>query len=77
MNITTVIVTFNRKSELFRCMEAVLEQSHKPNNLIIVNNASTDGTEGALLEYFQYGNNEYKKNQLQQIGVKDCISVYL
>lgn len=77
MNITTVIVTFNRKSELFRCMEAVLEQSHKPNNLIIVNNASTDGTEEALLEYFHCGNMVCKKKQLQQIGTKDCTSVYL
>lgn len=55
MNITAVIVTFNRKNDLLRCVEAVLGQSRKPDNVVIVNNASTDGTEEALLERFGPG----------------------
>lgn len=43
--ISTIIVTYNRKNELFRCIDAVINQTSKTDHLIIVNNASTDGTE--------------------------------
>ena len=42
--ITTVIVTYNRKTLLIRCLTAVTAQTCKPDRIIIVNNASTDGT---------------------------------
>lgn len=48
--ISTVIVTFNRKELLIKCLEAVLRQSYLPNTIYIIDNASTDGTEELLKE---------------------------
>lgn len=57
MNIITVIVTFNRKELLIKCIEAVLGQTHLPNTIYIIDNASTDGTEELLKEKgLHYGN---------------------
>lgn len=44
MKITTVIVTYNRLELLRRTVEAVLGQSRRPDEVIVVNNGSTDGT---------------------------------
>ena len=52
MTVSSIIVTYNRKAELLRCIEAVLSQTIKPDNLLIVNNASTDGTENAVYQMF-------------------------
>ena len=46
--IATIIVTHNRKSEVLRCIEAVKTQSVKCDSIIVVNNASTDGTKEIL-----------------------------
>jgi len=48
ISVCAVIVTFNRFSLLKECIEAVLNQSHLPDKVIIVNNGSTDGTEAYL-----------------------------
>lgn len=50
MNISTIIVTFNRKELLIKCLEAVLRQSYLPKTIYIIDNASTDGTEELLKE---------------------------
>lgn len=42
--ITVVIVTYNRKQLLLRCVNAVQQQSLKPDKILIVDNCSTDGT---------------------------------
>lgn len=47
-NISTVIVTYNRKELLVKCIHAVLNQTHLPNRVYIVDNASTDGTKEIL-----------------------------
>ena len=79
MSVTTIIVTYNRKDDLCRCIEAVLAQTVVPDNLLIVNNASTDNTENFLYEKF--GNPVDKKRMdgdnilfLQSIN---NVSVYL
>lgn len=43
-NIAAVIVTFNRKVYLERCLNAILTQTLKPTSVYIYDNASTDGT---------------------------------
>ncbi|WP_374341246.1 glycosyltransferase family 2 protein [Azonexus sp.] len=48
MRITAVIVTYNRKALLMRCLNAVMGQTRKPNHILIVDNASTDGTHKLL-----------------------------
>ena len=50
MNISTIIVTFNRKELLIKCINAVLGQSYLPKTVYIIDNASTDGTEEFLKE---------------------------
>jgi rhamnopyranosyl-N-acetylglucosaminyl-diphospho-decaprenol beta-1,3/1,4-galactofuranosyltransferase len=48
MKIIAVIVTFNRLSLLKKCISAVTQQSRKPDEIIVINNGSTDGTESWL-----------------------------
>ncbi len=51
MKITAVIVTYNRIEYLRQCLPAVLGQSLPVNEIIVINNQSTDGTEAWLSEY--------------------------
>ncbi|GBF79193.1 glycosyltransferase [Aphanothece sacrum] len=48
--IAAIIVTFNRKYLLIQCLEAVLYQSRIPDQIIVIDNASTDGTPESLKE---------------------------
>ncbi|MCD8019193.1 MAG: glycosyltransferase family 2 protein [Clostridiales bacterium] len=48
MNIVAVVVTYNRKDLLRECIEAILVQSYPVSKLIIIDNASTDGTRKML-----------------------------
>lgn len=45
MKIIAVIVTYNRLGLLKKCLKAVQEQTRKPDQIIVVNNGSTDDTE--------------------------------
>jgi len=49
--IAALVVTFNRKDVLIHTLEAVMNQTRKPDLLVIVNNGGTDGT-GEFLEEF-------------------------
>ncbi len=44
MRIAAVIVTYNRLALLKECMDAVRQQSHPVSSIVVINNASTDGT---------------------------------
>jgi len=48
--VCAVIITFNRKDLLVECIDALLAQTHAVMRTIIVDNASTDGTEDLLRE---------------------------
>jgi GT2 family glycosyltransferase len=48
MNVTAVIVTYNRKDLLLQCLAALFGQTRQPDQILIVDNASTDGTCAAL-----------------------------
>lgn len=48
--VVAVVVTYNRKQLLLECVQAILKQSYPVHKLIIVDNASTDGTESYLNE---------------------------
>jgi GT2 family glycosyltransferase len=50
--VCAVVVTFNRCALLRRCLEALQSQSHVPDSILVVNNASTDGTEEMLRQEF-------------------------
>lgn len=54
MNVCAIIVTYNRKELLLRCIKAVLGQTYKVDSLVIVDNASTDHTWEFLQEQLMF-----------------------
>jgi glycosyltransferase involved in cell wall biosynthesis len=50
--VSVTLVTYNSGRFIKRCLESVLEQKYPHLEVIVVDNASTDGTAG-LLEQFQ------------------------
>jgi rhamnopyranosyl-N-acetylglucosaminyl-diphospho-decaprenol beta-1,3/1,4-galactofuranosyltransferase len=48
MRITALVVTYNRKVLLDRCLHALATQTRAPDRILVVDNASTDGTPEAL-----------------------------
>ncbi len=50
--VTIEIVTWNRKDELFRCLESALAQTHPHCEIVVVDNASTDGTSDMVTREF-------------------------
>ena len=46
--VCAVVVTYNRKNLLRACLDAILAQSLPPDDVLVVNNASTDGTHELL-----------------------------
>lgn len=67
--IAAVIVTYNRKNLLEQCLISLLNQTRRLDHIIIIDNASNDGTEAFLSSrsYLAKENVEYVKLQ-QNIG---------
>ena len=57
--IAACVVTFNRKEKLRSCIEALLAQVYTDFKIVIVDNASTDGTKESLAEYIENAKIEY------------------
>jgi rhamnopyranosyl-N-acetylglucosaminyl-diphospho-decaprenol beta-1,3/1,4-galactofuranosyltransferase len=65
--VAAVVVTFNRKQLLIECLDALLAQTHAVEKIIVIDNASTDGTpeyleeklylENPLIEYIRLSEN--------------------
>jgi rhamnopyranosyl-N-acetylglucosaminyl-diphospho-decaprenol beta-1,3/1,4-galactofuranosyltransferase len=51
-SVCAVVVTYNRKELLQQCLTSLLTQSHPLDEVIVVDNASTDGTEDAVSTRF-------------------------
>jgi len=49
-SVCAVVVTYNRKDLLIECLEALKKQTRPIQGIYLVDNASTDGTPGLLLE---------------------------
>lgn len=49
--ICVVVVTYNRRLLLERCLSAILAQTRKPDMVMVVDNASTDGTASWLEQW--------------------------
>lgn len=47
-SVCAVVVTYNRLDLLRECLAAVTGQSHPPDHVLVVDNASTDGTRAAV-----------------------------
>ena len=53
-DVAAVIVTYNRKEFLKKCIEALLEQEKKEEcDILVIDNASTDGTKEEMVRYTQ------------------------
>jgi len=50
-SVTVSIVTFNSRRYIRRCLETLLEQTHRPAAVVVVDNASLDGTRLILGEF--------------------------
>ncbi|EPI40709.1 glycosyltransferase family 2 protein [Gardnerella vaginalis] len=59
VNVAAVVVTFNRLEKLKKVLASLRAQTRIPNQLIIVNNASTDGTDKYLEAYAHDFANSY------------------
>jgi GT2 family glycosyltransferase len=52
MKVAAVVVTYNRKDLLRECLQALLNQTRPLDEIIVIDNASTDGTEQMIPEEF-------------------------
>jgi len=50
-DVAAVVVTYNRKDKLVKVLDHILEQSVRPAWIVVVDNASTDGTADYLAEF--------------------------
>lgn len=57
--VAAVVVTFNRKQLLKKSIDALLQQSFKDYDIIIIDNASTDGTKEYITDYIVNGSVKY------------------
>lgn len=77
IRITAIIVTYNRKKDLLRCINAVLNQARKPDNLLIINNCSTDGTEDELKNRFNTDISLAIKNELIYVCGENQVQIFI
>lgn len=57
-----VVVTYNRKEKLLRCIEAIRRQTSMVQpDIIIVDNGSSDGTEALVTEYMEAASSDTQK----------------
>lgn len=61
-----VVVTFNRKQLLLQCLQALSVQTQQPSKILIVDNASTDGTIETLQQ-----NGWLEQSKIQLIALKE------
>lgn len=74
--ICAVIVTYNRKELLKRCLEAVQDQSYPPEAIMIIDNASTDGTREYLVENSAIGSAEIETELITDVSTKEIKIFY-
>ncbi|MFH7807593.1 glycosyltransferase [Acinetobacter sp. BSP-153] len=65
-NFMVVVVTFNRKQLLLQCLQALSVQTQQPSKILIVDNASTDGTIETLQQ-----NGWLEQSKIQLIALKE------
>lgn len=66
-HVAAVVVTYNRLKMLQQCLQHLEKQTY-PCDTLVVNNASTDGTETFLSEYMQNHSGVYVHNQSSNTG---------
>ncbi|EEF67787.1 glycosyltransferase family 2 protein [Holdemania filiformis] len=66
MKVAAIVVTYNRKQLLKECLNAILNQTAEVERIIVINNASTDGTEDLFKK-----NGEFASNKIKCVNM-DC-----
>ena len=61
--VTVIIATWNRKSMVVRCVDSVFKNTYKNIELIVIDNASKDGTDRALKKYSRLKNFKFLKDK--------------
>ena len=51
MKILIIIPVYNEELHIENCINSFINQSHKPDQILIVNDNSTDNTENVLKKY--------------------------
>ena len=64
-SVAAVVVTFNRKTLLAECLDALLKQTHAVDRIFVVDQASTDGTPEMLQErgYIEHETITYSRSE--------------
>lgn len=57
VQICAVVVTYNRRALLAKCLLSLEGQTHRPDTIVVVDNCSTDGTQAMLAEQFGHLSN--------------------
>ncbi|MCK5878532.1 MAG: glycosyltransferase family 2 protein [Holophagae bacterium] len=60
--VSVIIPTFNRRERVLKAIESVLAQTHQADEVIVVNDGSTDGTADAVCRAFPQVQLIYRKN---------------
>lgn len=60
-NVIAIVVTYNRKELLKKNLECLINQTYKINEIFVVDNCSTDGTEQYIDEYIKANKIKYIK----------------
>lgn len=82
LKISVVIPTYNLKDILLECLESIFNQDHKNIEVIVVDNASTDGTSAAVREKFPSVKLIQKSKNLgvtggANAGVREAVGDYI
>ncbi|MCV3756115.1 UNVERIFIED_CONTAM: glycosyltransferase [Limosilactobacillus fermentum] len=77
-SITGIVVTYNRKDALGRCIDALLNQTEQLDDILIIDNASSDGTEEFLAEKYGYSSEKISEpNVLKEVCKKGETHIYI
>lgn len=63
-DVIAIIVTYNRKELLKESIEALLQQTYKNFDILVIDNASTDGTYETISSYIDNNQIKYQKYQV-------------
>ncbi|MBZ6489059.1 glycosyltransferase family 2 protein [Priestia aryabhattai] len=81
--ISVIIPTFNRKDAVIRAIKSVLNQTYKNIEVLVIDDASTDGTKGVIkdisdgrVKYFELENNT-KGTMPRNFGIEKSTGEYI
>lgn len=66
MEVIALVVTYNRKGLLCECLEAILNQTKSVSRIVVVDNASTDGTEELFKNGGRFDNDVFLYYRMNQ-----------